>query len=100
MSFGWPGNALGSSRKCPGRGKSGWPCSDICPRDLVSDKQNKMDGWMDGWMDGHLQIKLGLCLADVATQVAASQFASMLKCFYDLNLDQLPCIQCIVSRAV
>ena len=51
-------------------------------------------------MDGHLQIKLGLCLADVATQVAASQFASMLKCFYDLNLDQLPCIQCIVSRAV
>ena len=52
MSPSWPGNALGSSwRKCPGRGKSGCPCSDSCPRDPVLDKQKKMDGWMDGWMD-------------------------------------------------
>ena len=56
MSLGWPGNALGSSqrsyRKCPGRGKSGRPCSDSCPHDPVPDKRKKMDGWMNGWMDG------------------------------------------------
>ena len=52
MSPSWPGNALGSSRKswrkCPGRGKSGCPCSDSCPCDPAPDKQTKMDGWMDG----------------------------------------------------
>ena len=51
--LGITGNALGSSRKswrnCPGRGKSGCPCSDSCPHDLAKDKWKKMDGWMDGW---------------------------------------------------
>ena len=54
MSLSWPGNALGSSwkswRKCPGRGKSGCPCSGNCPHDPAPDKRTKMDGWMDGWM--------------------------------------------------
>ncbi len=54
MSLGWPGKASGSPwkswRKCLGRGKSGHPCLDCCPRDPAPDKQKKMDGWMDGWM--------------------------------------------------
>ena len=51
MSFSWPGNALESSwkswRKCPGRGKSGCPCSGSCPHDLARISGRK---WMDGWI--------------------------------------------------
>ena len=38
--------ANASARKCPGRGKSGCPCSDSCPHDPAPDKRTIMDGWM------------------------------------------------------
>ncbi|GAA6067179.1 uncharacterized protein LOC106910031, partial [Tachysurus ichikawai] len=43
MSLGWPGNASVFPRKswrtCLGRGRSGHPCLDCCPRDLAPDKR-------------------------------------------------------------
>uniref|UniRef100_A0AAY5K625 B-cell receptor CD22 n=1 Tax=Esox lucius TaxID=8010 RepID=A0AAY5K625_ESOLU len=46
MSPGWPGNASVSPRKswrkCLGRGKSGHPCLDCCPRDPAPDKRKMM----------------------------------------------------------
>ena len=49
MSLGWPGNALGSSRKswrkCLGRRKFGCPCSSSFPHNLAPDNAEE-DGWI------------------------------------------------------
>ncbi|MED6275330.1 hypothetical protein CHARACLAT_025482 [Characodon lateralis] len=47
LSLGWPGNALGfSRRRCLGRGKSGLLYQVCCRRDLVSDKA---EGYVNGY---------------------------------------------------
>lgn len=44
LSLSGSGNAVGSFRKCPGRGKCGCPCSGCCPLQPAQDEEED-GGW-------------------------------------------------------